>query len=47
MVGCNSVEFQKVLWGAQLLRPLADPASEAGCNRMLGLGVLAPGFVRL
>nr|XP_014335296.1 PREDICTED: dapper homolog 1 [Bos mutus] len=38
MVGCNSVEFQKVLWGAQLLRPLADPASEAGCEGPEGAG---------
>lgn len=42
----NSVEFQKVLWGAQLPRPFADPACEADCNRMLGLEVLAPCFVR-
>nr|XP_015090969.1 dapper homolog 1 [Vicugna pacos] len=45
-VCCNSLEFQKVLWGTQLQSPFADPACETDCNKMLGLEVLAPCFVR-
>ncbi|EPY80387.1 hypothetical protein CB1_000839003 [Camelus ferus] len=36
-VCCNSVEFQKVLWGTQLQNPFVDPACETDCNKMLGL----------